>query len=245
MPYIKSTIVAGKTIEVKKYYSSRYKATGIVRSKRIGVTTEEQEEINRKHAEEKLRWRLNANYKEGDYHLVLDYILKNRPDGRKEMREDIDEFLKLLRKEFKKLNKELKYIHVMEIGKKGAKHHHLVINNIDTKIIQRCWNKGRIKVFPLDSTGQYGELAAYLIKQTAKSKELQSKKWNSSRNLIIPEPKKEIINANKYIKNPKPKKGYYIDKNSIVSGISQYDGYPFLKYTLIKIDERRRRIKKE
>ena len=32
---------------------------------------------------------------------------------------------------------EFKYIHVMEIGKKGARHHHLVVNKIDTEILQR------------------------------------------------------------------------------------------------------------
>lgn len=36
---------------------------------------------------------------------------------------------------------EFKYIHVMEIGKKGARHHHLVVNKIDTEILQRCWYK--------------------------------------------------------------------------------------------------------
>lgn len=236
MPYIKSTIVAGKTIEVKKYYSSRYKSKGIVRGERRGITSEEQQEINKKIAEEKLRWRINANFKEGDYHLILDYALSNRPAGKEQMREDINKFLKQLRKEYKKLGIELKYIHVMEIGEKGGKHHHLVINEIPLKIIRKCWTKGRIKVFPLDESGNYGELASYLIKQTSKSKELQSKKWNSSRNLIIPEPKKEIIKANKYREEPRAQKGYYIDKNSIVSGISQYDGYPYLKYMMIKTD---------
>ena len=53
----------------------------------------------------------------------------------------------------------------MEIGKKGARHHHLVINQIDTKILQQCWYKAyeghnRVKVFPLDDSGNYAELAA-------------------------------------------------------------------------------------
>ena len=126
----------------------------------------------------------------------------------------------------------------MEIGQKGAKHHHLVINEIPLKILRKCWTKGRIKVFLLDESGNYGDLASYLIKQTSKSKELQSKKWNSSRNLIIPEPTTEIVRANRYYDQPKPKKGYYIDKNSIVNGISQYNGYPYMKYLMLEVNSK-------
>ena len=63
----------------------------------------------------------------------------------------------------------------MEIGKKGARHHHLVVNKIDTEILQRCWYKAyeghnRVKVFPLDDSGNYAELASYLIKYTGTHK---------------------------------------------------------------------------
>ena len=44
-------------------------------------------------------------------------------------------------------------------------HHHLVVNKIDTEVLQRCWYKAyeghnRVKVFPLDDSGQYAELAS-------------------------------------------------------------------------------------
>ena len=236
MPYILSITNAGKTVEVEKYYTLRYKAKGVKRGEVINPTSEEQKDINLRLAEKKLRLRINANYGEGDYHTVFDYRKDERPDTKEEMREDIDKALRELRKEYKKQGKELKYIHVMEIGKKGAMHHHLVINHIDTKIIQKCWTKGRVKVFPLDNTGQYAELAAYLIKQTCKSKELQSKRWNSSKNLIIPEPNKIIINKREWFRSvPTAKKGYYIDKNSVHEGISKFTGYGYLRYTMIKI----------
>ena len=102
---------------------------------------------------------------------MLDYIRrKGEPDRTPEqMRQDIDVFLRECRKEYRKAGLEFKYIHVMEIGKKGARHHHLVVNKIDTEILQRCWYKAyeghnRVKVFPLDDSGNYAELASYLIK---------------------------------------------------------------------------------
>ena len=239
MPYIKSTIVAGNTIEIRKYYSNRYKAKGIKRAERRNLTTEEQKEINIRHAEDKLRWRMNANFKDGDYHAVYDYDSENKPTTKEEMRKDISDCLKQMRKEYKKLGMELKYIHVMEIGQKGAMHHHLIINEIPIKILRKCWTKGRIHATPLNTNGQYKKLASYFIKYSSRSKELQSKMWNASRNLIIPEPKKEIILANRYLEEPKPKKGYYIDKETVYQDTDPYSGYPYLKYTLVKIDDRR------
>ena len=217
------------------------------------LTKEEQEKVNTRQAERKLRILINANYGYGDYHLVLDYIRrKGEPDRTPEqMRQDIDVFLRECRKEYRKAGLEFKYIHVMEIGKKGARHHHLVVNKIDTEILQRCWYKAyeghnRVKVFPLDDSGNYAELASYLIKYTGTHKKgtdgaLQGKRWNCSKNLVRPEPEYHIISDREYFKKePKAIKGYYVDKNSVSMGVHspEYYGYGYLRYTLVKITDR-------
>lgn len=167
MPYVERVTKAGNTIEIERYFTSRYKKKGISRGDKVKPTKEEQEKVNTRQAERKLRILINANYGYGDYHLVLDYIRrKGEPDRTPEqMRQDIDVFLRECRKEYRKAGLEFKYIHVMEIGKKGARHHHLVVNKIDTEILQRCWYKAyeghnRVKVFPLDDSGNYAELAS-------------------------------------------------------------------------------------
>ena len=143
MPYVERVTKAGNTIEIERYFTSRYKKKGISRGDKVKPTKEEQEKVNTRQAERKLRILINANYGYGDYHLVLDYIRrKGQPDRTPEqMRQDIDVFLRECRKEYRKAGLEFKYIHVMEIGKKGARHHHLVVNKIDTEILQRCWYK--------------------------------------------------------------------------------------------------------
>lgn len=177
MPYVERVTKAGNTIEIERYFTSRYKKKGISRGDKVKPTKEEQEKVNTRQAERKLRILINANYGYGDYHLVLDYIRrKGEPDRTPEqMRQDVDVFLRECRKEYRKAGLEFKYIHVMEIGKKGARHHHLVVNKIDTEILQRCWYKAyeghnRVKVFPLDDSGNYAELASYLIKYTGTHK---------------------------------------------------------------------------
>ena len=44
----------------------------------------------------------------------------------------------------------------------------MVLESIEPKAIKRCWDRGRIDIRLLDGTGQYGKLAAYLVKDTMK-----------------------------------------------------------------------------
>lgn len=250
MPYVERITKAGKTIEVEHYYTSRYKKKGIKRGDRVKPTTEQQKKINTRQAERKLRILINANFGYGDYHLVLTYTRKRgEPDRTKDqMRKDIDIFLRECRKAYRRAGLVFKYIHVMEIGKKGARHHHLVINRIDTKILQKCWYKAyeghnRIKVYPLDDSGNQAKLAAYLIKYTDTHRKgdgaLQGKRWNCSKNLVRPEPEIRIISSREYFRaEAKPKKGYYVDKRSISKGVHspEYYGYGYFRYILVKLD---------
>lgn len=90
----------------------------------------------------------------------------------------------------------------------------------------------------LDDTGDYIKLAEYFIKETCKEKiggrEKGKQSYSCSRNLIIPEPKVEKIKARDFIEDPKPVRGYYIIKDSVVNGISPF-GYKFQYYTMAKM----------
>lgn len=243
MPYIKETIIAGKTIEVSKYYTHKYKSKKVTRGPIENNTKESQMKINNRLAEKKLRLILNTNFKKDDYHLVLNYKKENRPTTKECMQQDIKKFLKKLRLEYKKRKMELKYVHVMERGTKGALHHHLVINNIDPRVVTKIWEKGRCNFHTLDNSGQYKQLASYLLKYTNKvigtEKELCRKRWSSSRNLEKPIIRKEVIKRADTFKCEatisKKYKNYYLEKNSINSGVNK-EGYNYFSYTLIKIE---------
>lgn len=249
MPYIEAVTKAGKTIEIERYYSFRAKPDGIKRDTKTDGTKLSQQRVNTRQAEKKLRRLMNANFGIGDYHLVLGYKRGKEDPYRTadEMKADIQLFFKRLRREFKKLKKEMKYIHVAEVGERGARHHHVVLNKIDIDILQKCWPFGRVQIYPLDETGQYAELAAYFIKYTDKyintDKATQTKRWNCSRNLVRPVTKKRVISEHKAFRSePKARKGYYIDKDSVYSGISEVTGYAYFTYTLVELESRRLRI---
>ncbi len=249
MPYTEAVTKAGATIEVERYYSYQYQSKSHPRGEKIKPTPERIKKANLRNAEKKLRRLINANFEGGDYHLVLDYIrLPGQPDREtEEMKHDIAVFLRECRKQYKKAGLEFKYIHVMEIGEKGARHHHLVVNKIDTAILQQAWYKAysghnRIKVFPLDDSGNYAKLASYLIKYTSKhlhdEDRLQGKRWNASKNLIKPITKKRIITDRDYFRTkPIPRKGYYVDPDSIEQGVNEaeFNGYGYFRYTMVRL----------
>lgn len=248
MPYVERITKAGRTIEIEKYFTSRYNKKGIQKGERVKPTKEQQKKVNTRQAVRKLRILINANFAYGDYHVILDYIRRKGEPRRtkKQMRKDMDVLLRELRKECKKQGKELKYIHVMEIGERGARHHHLVINAIDPKILQKCWYKAyeghnRVKIFPLDDSGNYAQLASYLIKYTDKTvgteEALQGRRWNCSKNLVRPEPEYRIVTDREWFRSEaKPIKGYYVDKDSVQKGVHspEYYGYGYFRYILVK-----------
>ena len=92
---------------------------------------------------------------------------------------------------------------------------------------------------PLDDSGQYGELAEYLIKETDKSRNdpdaICKRRYRQSRNLIHPKPVVEIIDAKTWRKEASERKGYYIDKNLSFNTISDEAGLPVQETVYVAI----------
>ena len=236
--YYQTEIVAGKTVEVYKSYTKG--ASKKKREQKKNKTQEQMQEANRRNAEKKLTRIFNANFVDGDLHIVLTYKKNERPT-KEEAKKILAKFWRKLKAEYKKHKKELKYIVVTEFKNKNI-HHHIIINNPDglnvVKMIKNLWN-GIPKITPLWSNGQYKELAEYLIKETDKTfREKESgfkQRYSRSRNLVIPKPKTKIVKADRWSKNPKPKKGYYIDQDTVVNGINKWSGREYQHYTMIEL----------
>ena len=239
--YFKTTIIAGATIEVTKSYTKRVGAKA--RGKKRKPTAEEIEKINQLNAERTLRLRINANFGVDDLFVTLTYKKEERPTP-EQARKNLKKLLNGLRKEYKKQKCVLKWVCATEYQNKAI-HHHLLINHIpcyDTaKLIRRLWRSGRPDFKFLDDTGQYKDLAAYLIKETSKTYRAKDgerkQRYSCSRNLIIPEPETVVIHAERWFPNPKPIKGYYVDKDTIYNGIDPFTGRMYQKYTLVRFPD--------
>lgn len=241
MPYIKETCVAGKTIEISKYYSVKWHCVGEKRQPRKKECTETQKKVNQRKAGKTLRRLLNANFEDGDLLVRLDFSKEHFPEGSEAMQEMMSKAIRKMRSAFKKTGHELKYIYVKEIGPKGGRHIHMVMNKCDTELIRKCWPHGGIHIDPLISNGQYSKIAEYFIKYGAKTEETEGeligKRWYASRNLIKPRVTKKVISANKFRKEAKAKNGYIVQKDSERSGFSEITGFEYFTYTLIKTDK--------
>ena len=219
MPYIKKTVRAGPVIEVRKTFSTRFGSKGGRRSSPKNATPEKVKRMNDRYAEDKLRWLLLANFKKGDWHLVATYRRDARPTP-EDSKALLSKFFRDLRKHFKRIGQELKYIEATEY-KNRAIHHHIIIPSCDIRPIQQFWPYGKIRPTDITDTQHLISLASYLVKETSETfreKGGYKKRWNQSRNLVIPEPKTEIIRVGRWSDHPKPKKGYYIDKTVGESG---------------------------
>ena len=240
--YIRETCKAGKTIEIRYYYTYRYNVkTGGRRGKKEKPTKEAQERVNYLHCQQTLTRIMNANFDKNDYYITLDYKKELRPQDKEAMRRDAETVIKALRRAYQKAGKQLKYVYVAERGRRGALHHHMVISGgVDIQVLKELWKKGWITIKPLSDTGQYRRLAEYFVKwshQNMKNdgERIHGKHWNSSKNLIHPVPVKQVINSKKGFRaTARERKGYYVDKESIQQGVHAITGYPFFYYTLIK-----------
>lgn len=240
MSYFKTSIVAGETIEVTKSYVKRVGA--VSRGKRKELTPEQMQKVNERNAERTLRLILNANFGEDDLFVTLTYRREERPTPEK-AKKNIGKLLDGLRKKIKRIGGELKYINVTEYANQAI-HHHLVINHIKghdvSKMIRTLWRFGRPNFKYLDASGQYKNLAAYLIKETSKTYKQNDgghrQRYSCSRNLIRPVPQTEIIRrAAGWLQDPKPIKGYYIDKDTVYNGVDPFTGRMYQHYTMIRL----------
>jgi len=238
--YFKTSVEAGATIEVTKSYTKR---VGIkARGRKEKPTAEEIEKVNQMNAERTLRLKINHNFRVDDLFITLTYQKDKRPDPG-EAKKNIKKLIDGLRREYGRVGVALKWVCVTEYLNKAI-HHHLLINHIEgrdvPKWVRKLWKFGRPNFKYLDDTGQYKDLAAYLIKETSKTYKAKDgtkkQRYSCSRNLVMPVPKTEIIKkAKKWLPDPKPIKGYYIDEDTIYNGIDPFTGKAYQRYTMVRI----------
>lgn len=238
MPYMLEICVAGKTMEVCKYYSYRTHTKGEKRAEKKEPTKEAQIKVNLRKAEKELRRLMNENFKDGDLLLRLDFFREAFPAGSREMQKSISGAMRKMKTAAQKTGVDMKYIYVKEVGPRGGRHVHAVISKIDTDIIRKCWPYGGIHIDPLNSGGQYRKIAAYFIKYASRTEETEGKligkRWYASRNMKRPKIIKRVISAKKFREQIKKVEGYHLEKETVVSGISEFTGYAYFSYTLLK-----------
>lgn len=237
-------------------YPGKYGAKGEKRGKKKKATPQQIKKQNQLNREKKMRRLIKANFRPNDLWCTLKYPKGARPPIG-QAKKDLKNFLSRMRTSRKKKGEAFKFICRKEIGDHGGIHIHILINRsgkkLDTDIeVQEAWRVGRVNFTTIHEFGGYKDLADYIVKpldeEECEQLSLFSEKdkkelrcYSTSRNLIRPEPERSLFRRRTVRKlieeGPKPTPGYYIDKNSIVSGVNRYTGMSYLHYTEVRIKE--------
>lgn len=165
-----------------------YRKAG-VRKKKANPTKECQKKLNRIHRENNCIRIAHANFTSDDMRVDLTYDKNHLPNSDKQAANELTNFLRRLRRFRRKKNlPDLKYIAVTEKGKKACRyHHHLIISGgLSPQEIVSLWGRGYVRTDALQfNEDGISDLVRYMLKKPEASK----KSWNSSKNLIHPQPK--------------------------------------------------------
>ncbi len=257
MAYWRDKWESDNSIEYELKYAGRYGAKGEQRAKKKKATPDQIKKQNQRNKENRVRRLLQANFYPNDLWITLKY-----PKGtRKSMAEAADEmkrFLRGMRKDYRIRGEAFKYIYRIEIGKMGGVHIHILLNRIwgADLLASKNWAFGNADYSNVREEGGMAKLAAYIVKPMPEDsgqmsflpeEKKQCVRYSTSRNLIRPEPERKHYSkrtVRTLIENgPKASPGFYIDKDSIISGINPYTGYSYFRYRELALHPVRRRIR--
>nr|DAM81738.1 MAG TPA: protein of unknown function DUF1424 [Caudoviricetes sp.] len=249
-----------ESIEYEFKWEGKYGAKGERREKKIKPTPEQVKKQNQWKKEKYAKRVMKLNFVKGDLWCTFLYP-KGTRKSIEDVKVDIKKFLRKLRDTYKKMKAELKFMYRIEIGSRGGIHMHMICNHIKGEpaidmIIQDAWVEGRVSFERFKAEEEdYKKLGEYLVKipneeQKEKINErkdtVKDKKsliaYSSSRNLIRPVPERKRYKrktVRKILLNKlEPTKGYYIQKDSIISGVNPFTGMSYLYYTEVKIKKK-------
>ena len=242
----------GDVIDRLEFHDGNYGAPGKKRKKKKKPTKEDMQKVNSLNKARKARQKMLEYMSMDDIWASLEYLPKNRPVSLKAAGVDFANFMKIVRREYKKRGRTLFWFKNIEKGTKGRWHIHIVINEIgDTaSILEKAWNKGGVWATALKKSKFYDEdftkISNYITKDkhtrevkkdgTLAKPRIAESSYNTSRNMPLPDPdEKDLV---RWQRDPKPKKGYYII--NAVEGINPKTGYKYRRYTMIRLKPKKK-----
>lgn len=236
--YKKVTYTFPNAIEVYEYLDGRYGARGEPRKKRKKPTPEQIKKRNQWNKERKARHKLRTWFRKNDYLVTLTYRKEERPQDMRQAKKELADFVRRVRRGYRRKGAELRYLRNIEAGTKGAWHVHIIVNRVPDAdlILKEAWPHGGVDFRLLYEKGEFADLAAYITKTPETDPRLKEASYQPSRNLPTKEP--EVKRLARWRKEPKEKPGYYIDKATYHEGINPVTGYKYRYYTMIPIHRR-------
>lgn len=196
-------------------------------------------QMNKAYSRKYFRWLFFNNFEVGDYYLTLTFSEDNLPKTFEETKRKVDNYIKRLRRMYRKNGVELKYLLVYE-GRhsKSRLHWHLILNGgavINRDLIEKMWDCGRANNDRLQLKGEklFFCLSQYLRKEQAKA-EKNERSWSASQNLLRPEKNPSLITDDYKISKRRMRKLQEAAKHDEVQPFVEkiYKGFELVHYTI-------------
>lgn len=177
-----------KQVDWFEYSEEEQQAVKKTRRTRTRASPPKIKKLNDSYSRKYFEWLVQNNFDGKDHHVTLTFA--NAPKSKEDAKREFDNYIKRLRRLYKKKGAVFRYIYVME-GKIGGKrlHYHIIVSGegISRDEIEKAWNAGYANSDRLQPNEQgLSDLAKYLTK-SQENAEKYERSWNCSRNLIRPD----------------------------------------------------------
>ena len=230
MKIIREVCCAGAVIDVTVKQTQKQMS---VRAPKRKPSREAVIKNNERIATKKLARVVNANFVPGDYHATLTHAKVMPASAAKK---ELDNFLRRLKREYRKMGKELKFVVATEYENHRI-HHHMILNYVPAEIITKQWKAGHVKLSVLDQSRNYTRLAEYLIKETRKTfrkaGNMTKCRYRCSRNMEQPVVVRQEVKLTSIMEEPKAFKGYVLDEDSVRRFENPCTHIPHLEYVMV------------
>jgi hypothetical protein len=200
-------------IRVVERFVGADEETNKTRNERKNPTLCTVKRLNEKRKHRKLRMLIEENFSRGDSWITLTYEIV---PTYAEARNCLKNFHRRMRKLYKSMGLEYKWICDLAISSNRSHHHLLIPVGANTKQIQDCWPYGNLNVTPcylID--GGFGRLVTYFIQNATPEGEeyppYNFKTYTSSTNIKRPATFKKLISPDKFYEDePKAPDGFEV-----------------------------------
>lgn len=195
--FMEYRIISGRTVEIRRSWLPVRTGGEEVRGRAprvAGNSSERKIRSNYSDCISRYAQGLNSNMDYGDIHGILHYKPEYLPKSFDEAEKFIGKLMAQLRRKFKKLYGRTPKVFFGVADYSPAKkhkthyHHHIVIEAAAGELLKELWRYGSISFNYLDASGDYTDLAAYIIANISPEEAARPdrKKYHASRNLAKP-----------------------------------------------------------
>ena len=155
-----------------------------------GATKESQKRVNMMQRKRYVTRLVNLNFDNRSVMLELHYENGMYPDSMIEAKRDMQNYIRRIKRLFKKAGAELKYIYCTEMGEESGRiHHHMIVSGgVSKEALLKTWKGSRrnYAAYLEFTENGYTDLAVYYAKKG--NAEKYERTYTTSQNLVKPEP---------------------------------------------------------